>query len=161
MELDLSGLSPVDRAAVEQKIKKYSVERESGCIEWVGGTYRTGYGTVWVSGKMRSAHRVVLALDVGIIPVGLDVMHSCDNRLCINLAHLSTGTKKDNMQDCKAKGRQANTKGEKNGRCKLTEFDVQRIRVSTLSVADLAEVHGVSEWSIYSIKNRRSWKHVP
>lgn len=33
------------------------------------------------------------------------VMHSCDNRKCINPGHLSIGTQKDNMQDRSKKGR--------------------------------------------------------
>jgi hypothetical protein len=49
------------------------------------------------------AHRVPYTLNVGPIPVGLDVLHSCDNPLCVNPAHLSPGTYQQNMADRMAK----------------------------------------------------------
>lgn len=36
---------------------------------------------------------------------GVDIMHSCDNRLCVNPAHLAIGTRSENMKDAYNKGR--------------------------------------------------------
>ena len=44
---------------------------------------------------------------VGPIPVGLFVLHRCDNRSCVRPEHLFLGTADDNSKDLKAKGRWA------------------------------------------------------
>lgn len=75
-------------------------------------------------------HRVMYAAEVGQIPLGLLVLHKCDNPKCCNPEHLFLGTHKDNTQDCIAKGRFVITphKGEKNGNSKLTDDQVLKIR---------------------------------
>lgn len=77
----------------------------SDCWIWQGNTQSSGYGCIKAFGVMVSCHRLSYELYNGKIPDGMEVMHSCDNPLCINPDHLSLGTHKDNMRDMIKKGR--------------------------------------------------------
>lgn len=84
---------------------KYIEEKESGCIEWIGGKDPNGYGRFSLSGKGDYAHRASYEIFKGPIPTGLCVCHKCDNPRCVNPDHLWLGTQTENIKDRDAKGR--------------------------------------------------------
>lgn len=88
------------------------------------------------------------------------ILHSCDNRLCINPLHLSEGTHADNVADMVNKGRQAFVQGEDHGFAKLTEENVISIFNSNLSRKNLAKIYNVHIDTVASIQNGRTWKHL-
>jgi hypothetical protein len=59
----------------------------------------------WFRGKLWRAHRAAWVEAHGDIPEGMFVLHQCDNRACVNVAHLFLGTHQDNMDDRESKGR--------------------------------------------------------
>lgn len=65
------------------------------------------YGTFWFKNKNIMAHRLswMISNNVEEFPQGKVICHSCDNRICVNPAHLWLGTQKDNQYDSIAKGR--------------------------------------------------------
>lgn len=80
-------------------------EQGDGCWTWKGSTMNSGYGQIKVFGRMRSAHRFAFELYKGPIPPGAEVLHSCDNKRCVNPAHLRIGTHAENMAEAGARGR--------------------------------------------------------
>lgn len=81
------------------------------CIEFQGP--RTGKGYGWRRSKAvvaahhgeRLRHRQAWVAAHGPIPDGLCVLHHCDNPPCYRLDHLFLGTKAENWDDMRAKGR--------------------------------------------------------
>ena len=80
-------------------------KEDDGCWLWLGQKTKAGYGQIKAFKKIVSCHRLSYELNFGLIPTGLEVMHSCDIRSCINPDHLSIGTHADNMADMIKKGR--------------------------------------------------------
>lgn len=98
---------PAYREPPEQRFWR-NVKRglDAECWEWTGHLNGSGYGWIrWIEGAQMLAHRVSWILARGEIPAGLCICHHCDNRKCINPAHLFLGTTQDNTADMVRKGR--------------------------------------------------------
>lgn len=136
------------------------------CWEWQASIDTRGYGNFGVpknDGKylMQRAHRVAWELTNGpLLGSSQHLCHTCDNRKCVNPAHLFIGNPKLNMQDCAAKGRFNNRKGENNPRSKLTIDDVKNIRNSDLPLSKLALQYGVAKSVVGYARNKITWTHV-
>lgn len=134
---------------------------ENGCWLWKGTILSCGYGQLRHENKPIGAHRLSFILHNGPIPDDLQVCHTCDNRWCVNPAHLFPGTAADNAQDAKQKGRLR--KGADINTAKLTPEQVVRIRelyALGLDSASLAYYFRVSPSNIRNIVLGGSWKHV-
>ena len=138
------------------------------CWLWTGTFYthlgKPTYGQFWLEGKRTGAHRASYRLHVGPIPAGLDVMHSCDNPPCVNPAHLSPGTRKQNLADARRRNGNWSLRGEHHGRAKLTEADVDTIRAELAKGVYqrvLAERFGVTQAQISNIARGTRWATRP
>lgn len=97
------------------KIKKG--ENPNDCWIWIGGIRgKCGYGAFKLRGKTISAHRLSFELEYGRIPDGLLIMHTCDNRRCVNPLHLLLGDFSTNAQDAYIKGRMIPPKSNSKGK---------------------------------------------
>lgn len=109
---------PIWRTRNEAEIREKfrSFVKESGpdeCWEWTGRINipirGQNYGIMYCRRKLHYSHRLAYEFANGPIPGDLRILHSCDNPLCVNPAHLRTGTQGENMRDCAIKGRASRT----------------------------------------------------
>lgn len=176
---------------IEQRFLS-KVKKTTTCWIWMASENGRGYGSMMLPDQTAGlAHRIAYHLYVGRIPKGLFVCHHCDNRLCVNPAHLFVGTAQDNADDCKRKGRTA--KGEwsprrlhperyvnvgKNprrgmgvGNSKLTDdlvYEIRRRYNGGEAIFDIRQdllargfAGGLSRAAIYQAASRRTWSHLP
>jgi hypothetical protein len=145
-----------------ERLKDCTVS-EKGCWEWNGRLDRHGYGRFGRKGG--KAHRVAYRILVGTFPEKLCVLHECDNRRCINPAHLFLGTQQDNTADRHRKGR---TRGAKQGEAHhcavLTEEKVigiiKEYAKGGVSQRRLAARYGVHQVTISEIVTGKIWTHI-
>lgn len=153
------------RTLLERFEEKFEKSGGDGCWNWEAGKGRDGYGQFWLDEKLQPAHRIAYQIYIGEAPDGLCVCHHCDNPSCVNPAHLFLGTYADNShdRDTKDRGVHPDNSGENSGTAKLTEEDIQTIRMMSVKGArnlDLAKQFGVSPGAISHIICGRTWKNV-
>ena len=73
-----------------------------GC--WNYGDGRPGsYPIIYVQGEQVVASRYSFLLTRGVLPVGMDICHRCDNPKCVNPFHLWATSHRFNMIDAAQK----------------------------------------------------------
>lgn len=135
----------------------------AGCWEWTGTIHHTGYGLLQYDGETRGAHVWALIVATGRDPRddGLQALHSCDNRRCVNPAHLRAGTHQENMDDKVARNRQSHARPHSI----LTEDAAYVIRAAwdsgAADVDALALTFGVKPATVKAVGMRERWKRLP
>ena len=72
------------------------VDKTDTCWNWTASKRGKVYGGFQYKGKLRLAHRVVYEMYRGVIPVGLEIDHLCNNTICVNPDHLEVVTPREN-----------------------------------------------------------------
>jgi len=151
-------------------LSRTAVAGQDDCWEWQGPIGSHGYGAFSFRGTPYTTHRASYEAHKGDIPDrpgghGGVVMHSCDNRPCVNPHHLLAGSQLENLQDANSKNRMkfGSAKGELARTAILTTQQVLDIR-ARLDAGEtgrsLAKGYGVCPGTISSIKTRKNWKHI-
>lgn len=144
----------------EQSAERFAgyVDMLSGsCWEWTAGLTTKGYGKFWCGGKTFIASRFAYALWLGPLSPADCVLHRCDNPKCVRPSHLFLGTKAENNADRKRKGRNANQRGHRGHRARLTPEAVAKIRAHKGLGRVIANEFGVAESQVSRIRRGLSW----
>jgi hypothetical protein len=131
-------------------------KHENGCWLWTAYCMKNGYGFFRLPTRHELAHRASYRLFNGSLDAR-DVMHKCDTPNCVNPNHLVLGTRLDNMQDAKRKGRMS--VGQKHGRSKLTSKQVDLIKVSSKPQKEIALEFGITQGHVSCLKSGKAWQH--
>lgn len=134
---------------------RVDVHGPNECWVWKGNIRQPqGYGNF----RQTRAHRLAYEIFHGHMPDDPVIRHLCHNKLCCNPRHLEPGTPADNAADELARG---NTmRGNRHGKCKLSDDDVRYIRASTMRVRDLAKKFNCAVGTISGIRGFHTRKHV-
>jgi len=133
------------------------------CWLWTSSVNHKGYG-LFRNDDQRyvPAHQWSFDNLLGGRRPGASVLHRCDVPACVKPTDLFQGTHLDNMRDKVAKGRQYRPTGARHHMTHLVDDDIRHIRSAPREVTGvmLAELYGVSQAAISSIRNRRYWKET-
>lgn len=127
---------------------------DGGCWNWTGTCDISGYGYMKLCWRYLKIHRLMYELFKGGIPKGIHVLHTCDNRRCVNPDHLVLGTDADNIRDAAIKNRMCH---------KLELGDIKRIRelkAEGWSQTKIAEVFSINQCHVSRIVSGKRRQHV-
>lgn len=148
---------------IADRIEKYSIpEPNSGCLLWIGACGSSGYPQLTITDgaskpKSIRIHKYVCEQANGP-SMGLNALHKCDVKSCINPDHLYFGTQKDNVRDSYLRNRVPDKSGENSKLNKLSWADVDKIRASGKTNSALAKKFKVAKSRISDIRTMKSWK---
>ena len=156
----------MDEKTVARFWEKVDVCDGDGCWTWNAGTNIAGYGTFRYRRSSRLSPRIAWELAKGEPPPdGMCVCHKCDNPPCVRPDHLFLGTRLDNAEDMKRKGRSNKLgPGEDHPAAKLTQVAVDEMRAlfatGGFTKNALAYRYGISNVQVANIVHGKSWPHT-
>lgn len=115
--------------------------------------------------KLLKIHSLVLEAFVGSRPIGMECCHNDGNPMNSKLNNLRWGTHSENMLDSVKHKTHCypNTRGQKNGKAKLTDIQVKKIKhliISGISCKQIAKLFHVHSTTIYYIAAGKTWRHI-
>ena len=148
-------MNRTSRPLEERLWEKIHKQGPQECWPWQGAVAGKGYGVIrkwketrWVNSY---AHREVLLLTNTPSDPEAQALHSCDNPICCNPAHLSWGNNSQSR-------RQARDRLLNQGNQKLTPEQVAQIRQDSRTNTVIAAEYSVHFDTIARIKRGASWK---
>lgn len=116
-----------------------------------------------INGNYKSLAKELYERSFGPINRPLELRHLCGNRMCINISHLTTGTRKENLADREMHG--TVPRGERNPFAKLSEQQVKAIiamkqHKTHRTATDLARIYGVTTQHIRRLWRGEKWAYL-
>jgi hypothetical protein len=146
----------MDAQTVERfwnKVDKRGSGPNGHCWAWTGYVGVSGYPRFVVRGTSMQASHAALTLDGKPRPSKeMFALHACDNKLCVNPAHLRWGTDTENHEDHRQRGRR--------GAHWLPDDTVHEIHRSPETNKDIAIRLGLTPSAICNIRKGRAHRRI-
>ena len=158
---DPLGVAAKRVGPVQKWVNETAVQFTGGeCLIWPFYRNDKGYAAWSINGRPRMAHRIIFEMVSGPPPSPSHVAaHNCFNgdHGCVNPNHIRWATASENEQDKVLSG--TSNRGAQHGLSKLTENDVRAIRrlEGVKQQKEIAEMFGVSKWTVGDIIRRKRW----
>lgn len=151
------------KAYVQNNSNKVMVENKEHWIWKLKGRVRGYYGEASFKSKRYLAHKFSWRAFNGCrkVPKGMQILHSCKFKDCVNPGCLTMGDAKQNAADKIRDG--THHRGVRNPMAKLTKEQVLEIRgkyAKGASQAALAKNYGVASCSISDAVNRKTYTDI-
>lgn len=132
------------------------------CLTWPFAKDGSGYGKLFLDGKLRGAHRVMAIWALGDPPFAkAEAAHTCHNGTgaCVNPKHLKWASRRENELDKVSIGHNC---GEAHPSAKLTKKQVIAMRefFHTLPIRVVADLFNISMSAAAQIRTGRKWRTV-
>ncbi len=133
------------------------------CLKWPYAKSSSGYGKLWVDGRLQVVARLICERVNGPPPTPEhEAAHSCGNghEGCVTKRHLSWKTPKENSTDQLVHG--TRLRGSRQNGAKLTEDHVREIRglKGKMLQREIAVQFGISQRNISNIHAGKIWAHL-
>jgi hypothetical protein len=150
----------------QDTIKRFwnKVQKTDGCWLWTGTMGGSGYGQIRVgsrtdqSRKTLVASRVSWEIHYGKIPIGMKVLHKCDNPPCVNPEHLFLGSDRDNVHDAMNKNRWFCQGGGHYQKLTLEQaVQVKQLLGTGMRQIDISRALGIDKCNVQRIASGTHW----
>lgn len=81
-------------------MKRYKVNSKTNCYEWIGETVPNKYPQIKVDGEVYDVFRLVAGIFIRSLIEGDRIIHTCNNKKCINPEHLNVAPYEENILYC-------------------------------------------------------------
>ena len=146
---------------LQQKLDLYT-DTSGGpdaCWPWLHARNDAGYGTMRHEGKIQLVHRLSWSNENGPIPLGLGVLHHCDNPPCRNPRHLYPGTDAQNVADRDKRGRSKKGRPQEATR-KFTDEQVRAMFSDPRPQPIIAAEYGATQPYVSAVKLKKMRPHL-
>jgi len=81
-------------------MERYKINSETNCYEWLAETLSNKHPQIKLDGRVHDVYRLVAGIFIRPLKIGDRIIHSCNNKKCINPEHINVVPYEENIIYC-------------------------------------------------------------